>query len=713
MRLSVTPILAPLLLIAASPLAAQTVQVRDVDVRGAHALGERMVRAVVRTPEPRCRSVFLAPACALGIGGSRTRAALDTIQVRQDAERIDSLYAAWGYLEARTTPSITPSGSGVRVTFAVDEGQPVRVRSIAVRGFETIQPTIAQPDLLLRTGDPYAIPLLEASERRLANAAAERGHAFATVEASGSVDRAARLADVVLTVVPGPIAVFGATTVNPEPPLRERDVTSRLAYRPGERFSPAKVRRTQERLYALPIVQEARVEPVAGAAGDTSVNLRIGVTPTRVGAFQLEGIASSSTCLGAQGFASTRYAFGAPRVITLTAGGSNLLSSQLRGFPCTGGAGGEFSQPDWFVSGDWREPVGAETWLLLNAAVRRESSPRAYARRGVSGRVALARHVATGVDVIAGVAPERGNSEADEVFFCGVYGACAGAPLDRLTAPTTIIPAELTLSWQPPSARRAALGPVEGPAWEVAAPLWFYGARLALSGASDAAGSDVQYARAVAQGNVARRIGPRAELAARVRIGVIAGGNGSLPPHLRLYGGGPQGVRGVPVNLLGPKLLLADTTRLPAGCTLATGACDGITVGDDSVGLRSTGGTAVLETSAEARLWAARRLMLAAFVDFGAVRASPLAGTPAEVARTESLVTPGVGMQVVTAFGAVRVDAAYDPSRARRYPLFAPDPGGSGVIFLGNAVYDPYGGATGWTAFRRRIQLQLTMGGAF
>ncbi|MFL5543062.1 MAG: autotransporter assembly complex protein TamA, partial [Longimicrobiaceae bacterium] len=622
------PFLALGAVLAAAPLAAQAVQVRGVDVRGAHALGERAVREVIHTPEARCRSVFLEPACALGVA-ARTKAPLDTIQVRQDAERIDSLYAAWGYLESRTTPRITPVRGGVEVTFAITEGEPVRVRSVTVQGLDSIQPPITQPRLVLRPGDPYAIPLLQASERRLANAAAERGHAFAAVEASGNVDRAAHLADVVLTVVPGPVAVFGATQVSPEPPVTERDVRARLAYRPGERFSPARLRRTQERLTSLPIVQEARIEPLPATGGDSAVNLRIAVTPTRVGAFQLEGIASSSTCLGAQGYASTRYAFGAPRVVTVSAGGSNLLSSQLRGFPCTGGAGGEFSQPDWFVSGEWREPVGADSWLLLSAAVRRESSPRAYARRGVDGRLALARHVASGVDVIAGVAPERGNGQADESFFCGVYGACAGPPLDRLTAPTTIVPAELTLSWQPPGARRAVLGPVEGPAWDAAAPLWSYGARLSLAAASDAVASDVGYARAVLQANVARRLGARAELAARVRAGVLGGDRESLPPHLRLYGGGPLGVRGVPANLLGPKLLIADSASLPAGCTIAAGACEGVRVDRDDVGVRATGGTALVEAGVEARAWLARWLMLAAFVDAGGVRASPPSGAPA------------------------------------------------------------------------------------
>ena len=114
------PFLARGAALSAAPLSAQAVQVRDVDVRGGRALGEGAVREVIHTPQARCRSVFLVPACALGLA-TRTRAPLDTIQVREDAERIDSLYAAWGYLEARTTPRITSVRGGVEVTFAISD----------------------------------------------------------------------------------------------------------------------------------------------------------------------------------------------------------------------------------------------------------------------------------------------------------------------------------------------------------------------------------------------------------------------------------------------------------------------------------------------------------------------------------------------------------------------------------------------------------------
>jgi outer membrane protein assembly factor BamA len=642
------------------------VQVRDVDVAGTRGLPESTVRAVIHTREARCRSPFLVLACATGVRGTRDRAPLDTIEVRQDVERIDSLYHAWGYIDARASSDIRLAGGGVAVRFTVSEGEPVRVRSVTVRGLDSIAPRITLPTLPLHAGTPYAIPLLEQSQRLLANAAAERGYAFATVESSATQDPAARTADVVLELVPGPVAVFGETQVSAGAPIRERDVRRRLAYARGERFDPGKLRRTSERLYGLPIVEEARIEPLPSAQpGDTSVNLRIAATPTRAGAFQVEGIVSSSTCIGGQAYVSRRYLAGAPRVVTLTAGATNLLNSQLRGFPCTGGAGGEFAEPGWFVSGQWREPVGADSWLLLDGAIRRESSPRAFVLRGVNGRAAISLHVASGMDVLAGIAPERSDNQGAAAFFCGVYGACTGAPLQTLAEATTLIPVEAALTWQNPAVRQPLGGLPPG----ANAPRWVRGLRLTVSAASRAVLSDRDYVQGIVQGNVARRLGARAELAARLRAGLLGGDTETLPPHLRLYGGGPLSVRGVPANLLGPRLLIADSASLPAGCVAAAGACEGIRVSRADVGVRSTGGTALVETGVEARAWAARWLMLAAFVDVGGVRASPPAGALVGVAGSETVVTPGVGVQVGTPFGPVRVDAAYNPSPARQYPL--------------------------------------------
>jgi hypothetical protein len=73
-----------------------------------------------------------------------------------------------------------------------------------------------------------------------------------------------------------------------------------------------------------------------------------------------------------------------------------------------------------------------------------------------------------------------------------------------------------------------------------------------------------------------------------------------------------------------------------------------------------------------------------------------------------------VGVLALTPAGPVRVDVAYNPSPARQYPLLMRDAEG-GYRLIGNVTYDPYtyDDPDAWTRFRRRLQLQLSMGTPF
>jgi outer membrane protein assembly factor BamA len=172
-------------LAAAAPLGAQrrlNPEVADIEMEGVRSLDERLVRATILTRETRCRSRFAAPACALGADWAQRKAYLDTIQLRRDEARIDSLYDAWGYPDAAVASEVRPlAGGDVLVTFRVEEGRPLVVRLLTVRGLEPFADSIDVPDLPLREGEPYATPALEASQRAIVRALAELGYAFAAV----------------------------------------------------------------------------------------------------------------------------------------------------------------------------------------------------------------------------------------------------------------------------------------------------------------------------------------------------------------------------------------------------------------------------------------------------------------------------------------------------------------------------------------------------
>ncbi|HEX9108463.1 MAG TPA: BamA/TamA family outer membrane protein, partial [Longimicrobiales bacterium] len=227
--------------------------------------------------------------------------------------------------------------------------------------------------------------------------------------------------------------------------------------------------------------------------------------------------------------------------------------------------------------------------------------------------------------------------------------------------------------------------------------------------------SALHYARGDVSASATRLLGRRLELAARLRLGALAAFGDTLPPQVRLFGGGPFGVRGAPQNLLGPKFLVADSAQLAAlPCGAAAGSCAGVTLGPEQALVRATGGDLLLESGVEARLWVSGVVQLAAFLDYGYVRSGALATAPASLSSAEALLSPGAGIRFLTPVGPVRLDLAYDPTRTVNYPLLAQRADGT-FLDLGQVVYDPYGksGGSAFSRFRRRLQLQFSFGQPF
>jgi outer membrane protein assembly factor BamA len=202
------------------PDGAGAARIDRVRFSGIRALDPALVRAAIATRESRCRSVLLAPVCAVtDARWTEETAWLDPAQVERDEERIRSLYAAWGYPDAAVRGEVVPlRGGDVEVRFAIDEGEAVRVRSVEVRGLDAIPEPVALPDPLpLRAGEPFAEARVEATRRRIVSRLAELGYAFANIEVAPTDADPGGMVDVVVEVRPGRPVVFGPTVVLPGP----------------------------------------------------------------------------------------------------------------------------------------------------------------------------------------------------------------------------------------------------------------------------------------------------------------------------------------------------------------------------------------------------------------------------------------------------------------------------------------------------------------
>lgn len=696
-------------------------EVEDVRFPGAERLDRQLLEDAIVTRETECRSGWLWLVCEVtDFDFAERKAYLDPAELERDRARLEELYHEWGFPDARVSVRTEPQPDGdVVVEFPVEEGEPIIVRAVEVRGLASLTPPVRlREPLPLRPGDPYATPLLEASQVAIAAAFADRGYPFAQVEIAGDVDQAARTASVTFEALPGPPGVFGPVTIHATPPLREEDVRERLAYREGEPFRLSALEETQQALAELPAVQTATVTPVQVQLPETAIPTVITVAPPdRVEGLALEGNISSAQCVEAAVYWRDLYFRGEPRVFSIGVGFSNLLAGQLGGdFPCaSAGEGGEdFDDVNYFVETELRQPWRDDpwTWLTFRGYVARESAPRAYVRRGFGAEAAVSRRLRPGLVATLGYAPQRFELEGSPFYFCGNFGACTPASIDEFGDPTWLAPLQARIIWtpagppgfiQPPNLRQTFFER------RLVRPRWRPWARGNLQAAGAATASELSFARALVEAAATRNLGVRFEIAGRTRGGLLATGD-ELQPYLRFYSGGGSTVRGVSQNLLGPKYLITTPENAVAlGCALELVGCPaGLVVDKDDVVARPTGGDLLWEASVEGRVWVTERVQLAAFADYGVLARQWLRGpgTPGRAADSESLLTPGVGVRVLTPIGPVRLDAAYNPQGTEIFPLFTEDPLTRDIIFLGNVAYDRYRNE----GFFGRVKLHLGIG---
>ncbi|MEX2284351.1 MAG: BamA/TamA family outer membrane protein [Gemmatimonadota bacterium] len=687
-------------------------EVEAIVLDGVNSLDPAMVRRSIATKASRCRSPLFFLACRIGdFDWAETRTRVDTMEVRRDADRIATLYEVWGFPDAQTLGEVVPQSDGdVIVKFRVNEGLPIVIRDLTVRGAEAVPGLQVPASLPLKKGEPYALPRLENTQRLLRTLLAERGYPLAEIEVSGDLDHAARTATVILDVQPGRLVRFGSTRIRTQRPVEESVVRKRIAYLPGDPFSLDALVRTERNLYALPIVERTVAEPTRAPGADTIVDVAIEVEAREPTGFSGEALLSSTDCAEVRGLWQHRYFLGGPRMFVLGVSAAKLFAEQVDGeFPCTSAGTGVYGKPELGIEADLRQFIGRDHMLIVRAYADRESSPGVYVQKGYGGELALARSFSPTFDLMLGVATARSRLSATKLYFCGQYGVCTAEGTASLSDARWLSPIELTAVWNstaaPPDLRRPDPGP--GRDWvHGLIPMQRLSVRASVAGAGTYSGSDYTYQRALAEVRGTRLLGNRVELAGRMRAGWITG-DGILPPQTLLYSGGPSTVRGYAQNLLGPKVLLTrDTLALCTGFCLADGDVD-----PAAVTVRPTGGERVLEGNLEARLWLGSRLQVAAFLDAGRLAGSNAAGF---ASRAESNITPGIGLRVLADVGPIRVDLGYDPSGTRQYPLFTEEASGD-LRLLRHVRYNPF------TFDRpgffketfRRLQIHLAVGQAF
>jgi outer membrane protein assembly factor BamA len=428
-------------------------------------------------------------------------------------------------------------------------------------------------------------------------------------------------------------------------------------------------------------------------------------------------------------------ALGGGRWLRARAVAGNLLGEQLNGRAVFQRAvpsdasfdGTPFLRPTYQASLTLTQPwiAGPRTSAALTAFAGRRALVGVAIDEDAGGSLGVVRELSTKFPIGINYRLEATRVQASAVYFCAGYGICDAPTISALS-------------------RVQRLAPVGVSAWydnsdDLEVPTRGYTAVVDAEHASTVTGSTFGHDRASVDASYYRAIGVpksaaslpkvfalhgragivRALRSDRQALGVAGEGEGILHPRARFYAGGMQSVRGFAENELGPRVLQARrSSLLAAGCTDATiesGRCDPSAVPGDQLFARPTGGSSVLEASAELRVPIVKQLGGVLFLDGAYVGTGGLS-TPA---RGKGAITPGGGFRYRSPLGVLRLDLGIRPVGAELLPVVVAvqDAAGGGerVVRLDREKrYSPIDPSPGFLhSVGRRLVVHFAMGQAF
>ena len=212
------------------------------------------------------------------------KSSFDRGQFDADLKRIEAFFADRGYPGARVTGvavKMNPKQDAVDVTLTIDEGQPVRVVAVDLRGFDIVP--AEHLDQLKRkiplvAGRPRDRQDVTTAHEQAVNELRDHGYPYARVATDENVSASGTEATIVFTAQPGILAHFGPIQIAGNTSVTSRMIERQLSFRPGDLYQRSVVQESQRRLYSMELFQFVNVESLNPDEQSPDVNTRITVT---------------------------------------------------------------------------------------------------------------------------------------------------------------------------------------------------------------------------------------------------------------------------------------------------------------------------------------------------------------------------------------------------------------------------------------------------
>ena len=611
-----------------------------------------------------------------------TRRCLDSQEFALDAIRLRLFYRNHGYVAATVDTTVTPAGTDrVAIQFTIREGTPMLVSELILDGVGgLVERDAFTRNLPIARGEPFDKYAIEEARDSLGRRLRNSGYPDAEVFVGYDTHISDHTATVRLDVNPGTRVRLGPVRVvvtpregvkrglNDGPVLRVADIDD------GGLYSEVRLERAKRALYQTEAYDQVAVRTDSAAVPMGGDSARLGVTLDLVEGYMRVARAAAGygtlDCFRATSdFTQYNFLGGAARLDVHARVSKIGISEPITGAAslCPQAKADPYSRDlNYFVGASATRSVVFNGFApSISVYSERRSEYKSFLRSApIGSSFNLTRTVGRSSRAF-GYSVEFGKTEAQPALLCAVFNACEEG--DRASFQREQRLAVASVAYARETTDNPA-DPTRGTSLR---------AEFRTAGAFTGSDPSLRFNKMLFDAAMYGSAGDGAVLAVRLRAGAVVGSNFSfgndalyVPPHERLFAGGPTTVRGFSQNELGPAVYIAsafDTVRVDGtiGGSPANPA--------DTVFLRArsnapgertvpTGGNALVVANFEARFRSPvlpEVIQWTAFADVGDVWNR---GTPGTNLGFSGLRwTPGAGVRLRTLIGFVRLDLAYNP----------------------------------------------------
>jgi outer membrane protein assembly factor BamA len=649
-------------------------EVMRLDFEGNHAFSDAdLAKTIVTTPSAWARRYLHLP--------FTVKHCLDRSELPNDRARLVIFYRRRGYPKVTVDTAVKELAPGaVAVTFKINEGPPMMLRSFVVRGLDSVpERTGVLRGLSLREGGRFDRFAIDAAADTIRERLHNTGYPRADASNSFTVNDTTLSAWDTVFVSPGPRTKIGAINIAviPLDSSKGQQIPTRVVRRimgldSGELFREDEIIDAQRAIYQTEAYQHVSITP--DSAADSVITLHVNLAEAAMHAARVGAGYGTLDCFRVTGeYTDFNFLNGARR-LDLNARVSKIgIGSPLDGARglCPKAQQDVFSNRlNYYVGATFRQPVflGLRTVPTITIYSQRVSEYNAYLRTtAVGGIASVIWRGLTRTPVTATYSMDLGRTEAQPALFCAVFNLCEAAERERIQRTQQLAVLALAVTRDNSN---SLLSPTRGSIIRLEAR---HSSPVILSN------RDLQFNKLVGDASRYVNLGGGNVLAFRIRGGSVFGRKvdstqSFIPPQERLYAGGPTTVRGFSQNELGALIYIASRDSAFISTHPVTGDPDTVVLQNpaDSGKFKRVvpvGGNSLVVGNLELRLrspFLSDLLQFTIFTDAGEVWNR---GTP-QVSEVKLKVTPGIQITAFSPVGPVRVAVGYNPYQRPKGPIY-------------------------------------------